>query len=50
MRQFMMTVMALTAFGAMMATAKADAIHGGPMRSSVGNESPPALGRRRFAS
>jgi hypothetical protein len=33
MRQFMMTVMALTAFGAMMATAQADAIHGGPMRN-----------------
>jgi hypothetical protein len=33
MRQFMMTVMALTAFGAMMATAQAEALHGAPMRN-----------------
>jgi hypothetical protein len=33
MRQFIMTVMVLTAFGAMMATAQADAIHGGPTRN-----------------
>jgi hypothetical protein len=33
MRQFMMTVMALTAFGAMMATAQADALHGGPIKN-----------------
>jgi hypothetical protein len=33
MRQFMMTIMALTAFGAMIATAQADAIQGGPMRN-----------------
>jgi hypothetical protein len=36
MRQFMMTVMALTAFGAMMATAQADAIHGGAMATASG--------------
>jgi hypothetical protein len=33
MRQFIMTVMALTAFGAMMATAQADALHGGPIKN-----------------
>ena len=33
MRQFMMTVMALTAFGAMMATAQAEALHGAPMKN-----------------
>jgi hypothetical protein len=33
MRQFMMTVAALSAFGAMMATAQAEAIHGGPIRN-----------------
>jgi hypothetical protein len=33
MRQFMMTVTALTAFGAMMATAQAEALHGAPMRN-----------------
>jgi hypothetical protein len=33
MRQFMMTVTALIAFGAMMATAQADAVHGGPIRN-----------------
>jgi hypothetical protein len=33
MRQFIMTVMALTAFGAMMATAQADARHGGPTKN-----------------
>jgi hypothetical protein len=32
MRQFMMTIMALTAFGAMIATAQADIIHGGPVK------------------
>jgi hypothetical protein len=33
MRQFIITVMALTAFGAMMATAQADALHGGPIKN-----------------
>ena len=33
MRQFMLTVTALTAFGALVATAQADAIHGGPMQN-----------------
>jgi hypothetical protein len=33
MRQFMITVTALTAFGAMTATAQADVIHGGPIRN-----------------
>jgi hypothetical protein len=33
MRQFMVTITALTAFGAMMATANADANHGGPIRN-----------------
>jgi hypothetical protein len=33
MRQFMMTITALTAFGVMMATAQADAIHGGPLQN-----------------
>jgi hypothetical protein len=33
MRQFMMTLMVLTAFGAMMATAQADALHGGPIKN-----------------
>jgi hypothetical protein len=33
MRQFMMTLTALTAFGAMMATAQADALHGGPIKN-----------------
>jgi hypothetical protein len=33
MRQFMMTVMALTAFGAMMAAAQAEALHGGPLQN-----------------
>jgi hypothetical protein len=33
MRQFIMTVTALAAFGAMMATAQADAVHGGPIRN-----------------
>jgi hypothetical protein len=35
MRQFMMTIMALTAFGALMATAQADDVHGGPMRNAT---------------
>ena len=33
MRQFIMTVTALTAFGAMVATAQADAINGGPIKN-----------------
>ena len=33
MREFMMTAAALTAFGALVATAQADAIHGGPMQN-----------------
>jgi hypothetical protein len=33
MRQFTMTAAALTAFGALVATAQADAIHGGPMKN-----------------
>jgi hypothetical protein len=33
MRQFMMTATTLTVFGAMMATAQADAVHGGPIRN-----------------
>jgi hypothetical protein len=33
MRQFMMTVLALTAFGAMVATAKADHLGGAPVRN-----------------
>jgi hypothetical protein len=33
MRQFMMAVMALTAFGAMLATAQAESLHGGPMQN-----------------
>jgi hypothetical protein len=33
MRQFMMTITAVAAFGAMMATAQADANHGGPIRN-----------------
>jgi hypothetical protein len=33
MRQFVMTMTALTAFGAMMATAQADIIHGGPIKN-----------------
>jgi hypothetical protein len=45
MRQSMMTVMALAAFGAMVATAQAEILHGGPMKNgnqcfkySAGNE------------
>jgi hypothetical protein len=33
MRQFMMTVTALTAFGALVAGAQAESIHGGPMQN-----------------
>jgi hypothetical protein len=33
MRRVMMTAAALTAFGALVATAQADAIHGGPMKN-----------------
>jgi hypothetical protein len=33
MRQFMMTVTALAAFGAMVATAQAEIVHGGPMQN-----------------
>jgi hypothetical protein len=33
MRQFMMTVMALTAFGAMVAAAQAEILHGGPTQN-----------------
>jgi hypothetical protein len=33
MRQFMMTVTALTAFGALVATAQAEILNGGPMRN-----------------
>jgi hypothetical protein len=33
MRQFMMTVMALAAFGAMAATAQAEILHGGPLKN-----------------
>ena len=33
MRQFMMTVTALTAFGAMVATAQAEILHGGPTQN-----------------
>jgi hypothetical protein len=33
MRQFMMTVMALVAFGAVAATAEAEILHGGPMKN-----------------
>ena len=33
MRQFMMTVTALTAFGALVATAQAESLHGAPMRN-----------------
>jgi hypothetical protein len=45
MRQFMMTVTALAAFGAMVATAQAEILHGGPLKNgnqcfnySAGNE------------
>jgi hypothetical protein len=33
MRQFMMMAAALTAFGALVATAQADALHGGPTQN-----------------
>lgn len=33
MRQFMMTVMALTAFGAMVAASQAEILHGGPTQN-----------------
>jgi hypothetical protein len=33
MRQFMMTITALTAFGAVVATAQAESLHGGPMQN-----------------
>jgi hypothetical protein len=33
MRQFMMTATALAAFGAMLAAAQAEILHGGPMRN-----------------
>jgi len=33
MRQFMMTVMALAAFGAMGTTTQAEILHGGPMKN-----------------
>jgi hypothetical protein len=33
MRQFMMTVTALAAFGAMAATAQAEILHGGPVKN-----------------
>jgi hypothetical protein len=33
MRQFMMTVTALAAFGAMAATAQAEILHGGPLKN-----------------
>jgi hypothetical protein len=33
MRQFTMTVTALAAFGAMVATAQAEILHGGPMKN-----------------
>jgi hypothetical protein len=33
MRQFMITITALTAFGAMMATSQAEVIHGGPIKN-----------------
>jgi hypothetical protein len=33
MRQFMMTVTALAALGAMVATAQAEILHGGPMKN-----------------
>jgi hypothetical protein len=35
MRQFMLTVMALTAFGALVATAQAEILNGGPMRKGT---------------
>jgi hypothetical protein len=33
MRQFMITVMALTVFGALVAAAQAESLHGGPMQN-----------------
>jgi len=33
MRQFMMTITALTAFGALVAAAQAESLHGGPMQN-----------------
>jgi hypothetical protein len=43
MRQFMMTVTALTAFGALVATAQAEILNGAPMRKEINASSIPPV-------